>query len=212
MNRHLDDADLLAVASGLRLADDPLVRHTARCPVCRRRLEALTPLMPAGGQPVELPPVPAVRRRRRGVPALGAAAALVLALLVAGPRIITGQGPWGVQAALVWVTGRNATLTPVRAASGHVQVRWSRAAGWALLTAYDLPPLPRHHVYEAWWIVGTRHVRAGVFVPQTGGTATVWLPSRTDFAHVDGVGITAEPAPGTLTPTGPREYIGPLKS
>jgi len=212
MNRHLDDADLLAVASGLRLADDPLVRNTARCTVCRRRLQALTPFMP----PTETHPVTPltvpVRPRRRGLPVAMGLAALVVALLAMGPRVVTGQGPWGVQAALVWVTGQNADLMPVRAPSGHVEVRWSRAAGWALLTAYDLPALPRHHVYEAWWIVGGRHVRAGVFVPGPDGTATVWLPSRRDFDGVEGVGITAEPAPGTLVPTGPREYLGPLKS
>ena len=173
-------------------------------------------MVPAPPSAAAAPPWSAVRPPTRisravlGRRALAAAAVLAVFLLMVGPRLTASRAPWGVQTLMVWIAGRDAVVSPVAASSGTVRLRWAPAAGWALLTAYDLPPLPKGQVYEAWWVVGTRHVPAGIFRPTADGAASVWLPSRSDFAGVVAVGITREPAPGTQEPTGARQYFGRL--
>jgi hypothetical protein len=91
-----------------------------------------------------------------------------------------------------------------------VRLHIDRSTGWAHLVGVGLPALAPGQVYEVWWIRGTRHLPAGVFVPSGNGSASLWMQSPDHFTAVVAVGITREPAPGTTQPSGPRQYAGRL--
>jgi hypothetical protein len=211
---HVDDLDLLAYASGLRL-DDAMARHIAGCTACRARQEQLAARAASLAAPSPAThPAWAAPRPRRGTRgwAWGAAAVSALALLLFWPRAIWTAAPPGPVALAVFLRGTADHLRPIRPVTGTVTVRFVRGVDWALLTASDLPVLPPQDVYEAWWIRGTRHVPAAVFRPDPTGHVSVWMPSRSGLHGVDAVGITIEPAPGTRVPTGRRAFFARLLS
>ena len=76
------------------------------------------------------------------------------------------------------------------------------ATGRALLFAYDLPILPPDTVYELWAIEGETPRPAGVFRPDSTGRARLEIADRALIDGADALAVTAEPAPGTETPTG----------
>lgn len=214
MARHLDELELIAAASGLRSPDDRLYRHWARCPLCQRRaqeiLAAWDGWVPATGSRIPPCPTPLPRRPRQRWTVAMAAAAVAL-LLLAWPKLgWGGPAPWGPTGASVLAFGRTTRLQPVSAPSGSVSLRWG-PSGWAFLNAADLPSLPTDRVYEVWWIAGSQHVEASTFRPSPSGQARLWLYSARHFQGVTAVGITAEPAPGRPSPTGPREFYAALR-
>jgi hypothetical protein len=212
MQGHVDDLDLLALASpGAPPA--PRVRmHLASCPACRERQAGLLGLLPPVPEPHAAPPWDAVRplglrprpRRRLTAPI---AAALMLTALLVWPYLVWRSAPNGPVALLALASARS-----VASAQGGVrsELTVSRLTGWALLMAGKLPRLPAGYVYEAWWIRGTRHVPAGVFTSPPSGTISLWLPSPADFRGVQALGVTVEPAPGSAFPTSPRVLYQPL--
>ena len=222
VSRHLDDLDLLSIASGTRLIPADMARHLKRCQDCRERQSALVGLMGEPTLPESIPawnsinPLPhgVTAERSRRSPFRWAIRALVAAILGVGfltwPRVLWPRAPWGPGVLVVMATGHAASLRPVGTRSGQVTVQWSPSAGWALLSAQNLPPLPQGQVYECWWIKGGRHIAAAVFRPGSGGSASVWMQSKADFAGVTAVGITREPEPGTTHPTGARQFFGLL--
>lgn len=213
VGKHLDDIDLVAIASGLRPAEDRALRHWARCAHCRRRKEELATTLAGWASPVvPVPPapvptaLPSARRPWMWAPAL----AVLFLLLMVWPKLgWPSRSPWGPTGVAVLAAGHMTSLRPVAASSGAVGLRWG-PDGWALLSASGLPSLPAHRVYEVWWIAGHRHIEASVFRPSGSGTTLLWLYSPRHFQGVNGIGITSEPAPGSPKPTGPREFYAPL--
>lgn len=222
MSRHPDDAALLALASPAKQSDARMRSHVQRCQACQLRQNELLSMVMAMGEPdVGLEGVPSwdrvkppfERRPERRAPWVRVLALAAGILIFLGwPQAIWGQGPSGPAALEVMAMGRPAGLTPVHATAGLLKVKWSPATGWALLSGQKIPACPAGKVYEAWWIRGGHHIRAGTFRPDAAGRATLWMQSAQDFKGVTAVGITLEPWPGTSSPTGPRQYFGSLLS
>ncbi|MGI8424395.1 MAG: anti-sigma factor domain-containing protein [Chloroflexota bacterium] len=87
------------------------------------------------------------------------------------------------------------------AVSGQLVYQPTGRAAIALIER--LPPLQPGYVYQLWWVRGNTPTPAATFTPDETGRGSVVLraPERLDSYSV--VALTAEPAPGRATPTGP---------
>ena len=93
-------------------------------------------------------------------------------------------------------------------ARGMVMV--SHTGAKALLLVLDLPPLSRDQVYQIWLIKDDSRYSGGLFtVDSTGFGQTVIIPVS-PFAEFDAIGITVEPAGGSVGPTGTSVLKGDL--
>ena len=78
----------------------------------------------------------------------------------------------------------------------------------ALLSVYNLAPLPRDQVYQVWLLKGDERYSGGVFtVDSTGFGLGVVVPAA-PLAEFDAIGITVEPAQGSGGPTGTHVLTG----
>lgn len=138
-------------------------------------------------------PIPAARARwRRGlVPALGAAAALGVGLLVGAFAINTGS-----------TTTRTQTIRAVVVEPGHNASAELRKVGSHLeLVVEGMPAPPPGQIYEVWLERGTQAPSPtdALFSVTSSGDGAVDVPG-----YVQGVShvlVTAEPLGGTLKPT-----------
>lgn len=215
---HVDDLDLLAVASDLREANDPALRHVAGCTWCQARQAQLMPplanCVPPNQTAGNFGPIrsqlrnlrPAGPRIRRLIPM-----AFALVLLMVWPKLWWPfrSAPWGLTGLWVAASGHYTPLSRDKASSGQVSVRWG-PQGWALLTAQHLPAPPPHDIYEVWWVLGRQRVRAAVLPQGKNSSLALWMYSPRHFHGLTGIGITLEPAPGGMRPTGPRQYFAAL--
>jgi anti-sigma factor RsiW len=220
--------DLLAAYALDALTEDERVAvqaHLAGCAECRRevaRHRAVTEVLAMSVLP-EQPPsadlkerilretarTPQVRlvprrqsaRRRSGISSRLAGWLAAAILLVTS----TGLGVWNLnlreqlQVATARPTPRLALAATADApgASGGLAVD---ANGGALVTVSNLPPLAAGRVYEAWVIDVSGPKPAGTFLTTSDGRGAVALTQATSPGQV--VAVTAEPSPGTESPTG----------
>ena len=78
----------------------------------------------------------------------------------------------------------------------------------ALLSVYNLAPLPKDQVYQVWLLKGDERYSGGVFtVDSTGFGLGVVIPAA-PLAEFDAIGITVEPAQGSGGPTGTHVLTG----
>ena len=78
----------------------------------------------------------------------------------------------------------------------------------ALLSVYNLAPLPRDQVYQVWLLKGDERYSGGVFtVDSTGFGLGVVIPAA-PLTEFDAIGITVEPAQGSGGPTGTHVLTG----
>ncbi|MCL6594577.1 MAG: anti-sigma factor, partial [Firmicutes bacterium] len=80
----------------------------------------------------------------------------------------------------------------------------------ATVSVWHLPPLGPGRVYEVWWVTPAGHRMGGTFGVDRAGDATVTLALPEGWRQARAVGITVEPAPGTLLPTSARVVGGAL--
>jgi hypothetical protein len=82
--------------------------------------------------------------------------------------------------------------------------------GGLVLQATNLKPLPEGKTYELWIIPanGTAPVPAGLFRPDTVGSATLVLPPLPNGIAAKAFGVTIENAAGATTPTVPIVLSG----
>ena len=93
-------------------------------------------------------------------------------------------------------------------ARGRVFMNPSRGM---LLTASNLPPTPPGKAYELWFLrKGGKAVRAGMFHPESDGTAIDVEPGATDRKHTAAVAISIEVEAGVDAPTGTPLLVAPL--
>jgi len=71
----------------------------------------------------------------------------------------------------------------------------------AYVIAADLPDLPADQTYQLWLIDDAGPVSAGLFRPDPRGAATVSITTDRPLSHYQLVGVTIEPAGGSLQPT-----------
>ncbi len=78
------------------------------------------------------------------------------------------------------------------------------SAGALILQASDMKTLPGDKTYELWVIPanGTAPIAAGLFRPDSSGSASVVLPQIPQGIAAKAFGITVENAGGSSTPTG----------
>jgi Anti-sigma-K factor rskA len=78
-----------------------------------------------------------------------------------------------------------------------------------ILLASNLPPLPLQKAYELWLIPKQgAPIAAGVFKPDSHGSATVIDPPLTTGLEAKAFAITIEPETGSTTPTMPIMMMG----
>jgi anti-sigma-K factor RskA len=78
----------------------------------------------------------------------------------------------------------------------------------ALLSVYNLAPLPRDQVYQVWLLKDDQRYSGGVFtVDSTGFGLGVVIPAA-PLTEFDAIGITVEPAQGSGGPTGTHVLTG----
>lgn len=84
-----------------------------------------------------------------------------------------------------------------------------RDRGSLLFLASNLPPLPPQKAYELWLIPTTgAPIPAGVFKPDTKGSATVLNPPLPVGLQAKAFAITVEPEAGSAAPTSPIVMMG----
>lgn len=103
---------------------------------------------------------------------------------------------------------RLAGLPPSPSATG--QLVWNPATRAGLLLTSGLPQLPPNRVYELWSIAGNQPVPAALFDVDEGGHASLRLPPLPRAKRFTKFAVTAEPAGGVPSPTGPMHLLGGL--
>lgn len=219
MRRHLtDDTLVLSIRHADRLPHHQR-QHLAQCLDCQRRQSEWQAHLPKDSIP-QLPAPPYSRvdptrgrpsvRARRTLRWVLVGTAVIIVGLFSWPRALWRTPPPGPIALETLLTTRTVDLKAVSPhVRGAVSVRANRRTGWLLVSYRRLSPPPAGKVYEAWWIENGHHIRAGVF-GLTGGSRSLWLHTSRPVGHAVAIGITVEPAPGTMHPTGPKQFGAPL--
>jgi anti-sigma-K factor RskA len=98
--------------------------------------------------------------------------------------------------------------TAVKAPEGHAI--YSAASGRLVFTAANMPALPPGKVYELWLLpaTGSAPLPAGLFKPDSQGSAAVIFPTLSAAVPAGGFGVTIEDAAGSPTPTSPIVLSG----
>jgi anti-sigma factor RsiW len=196
-------------------------RHVAGCPQCQdevhgfRETAARLPEASSAQPPTELrtrilasaqgvrplPPIATVERPRRRIPALAAAAAVVIAL---GAGVTaTVWRPWQpdtVQLSLadqVRAATDAQTWTARLPDGGKMTVIRSKSVGAAIWTSTGVGPAPQGHVYELWLQRPDESLAPAGLMSSGDGE----LVLRGDTTKAIGAGLTVEPAGGSSAPT-----------
>lgn len=177
------------------------------------RLREATLTLVAGTR--QWPPLVAVARRDGPLKtriALWGAAAAAAAALVFG--LVTTNTEPATDPAQQRLASVNAVLTAPDASTakgaepGTTTVVTSRSHGKIVVLAGDLPPLAPGKAYQV-WLLGASGVHSAGLLAQDGPHRT--LPVLAELPRgIDRVGITAEPAGGSRTPSTPAVAMIPL--
>jgi anti-sigma-K factor RskA len=194
------------------------MRHIAACAACAQAWADVEPAYAALSLAAPRRTPPPETRRHLVARVAGDARRRRLAERLRPPAAALAGAVVGVLAAwLTLVPGRQATPVPGRrvavlAGPGGRGGAVYLDAGLvrATVSVWHLPPLAPGRVYEVWWVTPSGHRMGGTFgVDRTGG-ATVTLALPAGWRQAKAVGITVEPAPGTLVPTSARVVGGAL--
>jgi len=127
--------------------------------------------------------------------------------------VVVALGGWATAYQFHQASVQSQQVLDLMASGSHVALSASGSPYRAVLSVHQatavvwaesLPALPPGHLYEGWWIIGGRPVRAGMFsrTPQVLKVPIAQHPA--EFA------VTIEPARGTKTPTTPVLVAGVL--
>lgn len=94
---------------------------------------------------------------------------------------------------------------------GAITVFFAPDGKQALLSASNLPPLPKDQVYQLWLIRDNKPLPSIVLNTDATGTGRSLVPADLEFANYQLLGVTVEKAGGSPTPNpeGPV-YLGPI--
>jgi anti-sigma-K factor RskA len=177
--------------------------------VKERLMRRVRASLPPERQPVPPPARPRAQPRLR-VPAWGwASLGLVLVLLVSNlalwvrlQRLETITAPGGMRAvALV-------AAPALPEATGFVVIGADGRNG--ALVVDRLPPLPEDQEYQVWLRYAGQETSGGVFNTDESGYRGLRLEAPLSLYQYTDLGITVEPAGGSLQPTGALVLGGPL--
>jgi len=230
MSDHHALGDLLpGFALGILEEDEELrVReHLADCPACMDDLAALREVTGSLSLAVRRVEPPAVLEEkimqrigasrptpRRSFPAwyrtLGAVAAVLIVALATG-NILQWRGilpPRSSASAPGLTTAALFGVDEVRDAYGTIVLDPEDNHG--VLAVRGLSNLDAAHQYQLWLIKGTERRSGGVFSVNADGYGALMLSVPADFKGFRAIGISIEPAGGSLQPTGARVMSGTL--
>jgi anti-sigma-K factor RskA len=74
----------------------------------------------------------------------------------------------------------------------------------ALLCVYSMPKLEAGKTYQAWLVEDDRRASAGTFDVNNDGYGVLLINAEKPVSEYQQLGITVEPAGGSLAPTTPR--------
>lgn len=229
---------LAAFALGEIERDGELLAHLQGCPSCQRDMRAYARVAralpyeaPQSEPAAELrgrilaavtqtaAPAPRPTRwwaRPIGLPAFAAALAVIIALL--GWNVVLQRQ---LDAAQSQVAASRAGWRDMTDLLNSTEVRWYSLGGasasghfWsspqkrvACLVAQGLPTLADEQVYQVWLVRGGQWTSVGMFEERT-GSAWVIVPIDGPAEGYDAIEVTAEPAGGSTTPSGPPVLRG----
>ncbi len=158
--------------------------------------------------PVVVAPVPlASRRIRTSWPALVAAAALLVGLVVGVLAITRDDGdPFNDQLAQV-LEQPDARMLDLQVQGDHVgtfKVAWSQSMGTAALMGENLPTAPNGKAYELWLVTPEQTMAMYVLDPADDGSVHRTFDAP---AEPSAWAITMEPEAGVAVATGEIMYI-----
>lgn len=81
----------------------------------------------------------------------------------------------------------------------------------AVLHGYGLPALAEGQVYQVWLIRDGRRESGGLFHVNEEGEGIALIVSQRPLEEYEALGVTTEPARGSLSPTSPRVLGGKLR-
>jgi hypothetical protein len=87
---------------------------------------------------------------------------------------------------------------------------YSATSGKLVFTASNMPVLPLGKTYELWVLPasGSAPIPAGLFTPDSHGSAAVVFPTLSSAVQAGGFGVTIEDSAGSATPTMPIVLSG----
>lgn len=225
-----------AYAIGALDADEApaLEAHLQTCESCRAELASYSAVCNNLGTAVQPKEPPAALRRRlqKQLPssgkaswthwsvsqvALGFAVVLLIGLnLFSFIQVQSIQRQQGQlvrqiqtsQVALAMLTYPGVRTLPISEGSIAGTLLLDKDRNVAVLIAWNLPQLPENQIYQAWFIdsQGDR-TSAAIFRPDPSLPFTsVSIISPNSLSNFTGLGVTVEPAGGSLQPTGPRLF------
>jgi anti-sigma-K factor RskA len=84
----------------------------------------------------------------------------------------------------------------------RAEVLWNPKLPVAVLYVKDFPPLPTDKVYQLWLVHKGQRTSGGLFHVDQDGNGVMIFPIKAPLDQVEIIGITPEPAGGSVTPSG----------
>ena len=112
------------------------------------------------------------------------------------------------QAALAMLSSPDVIMLPIREGTVSGTLLLDRERNQAVLVTQDLPTLSENQIYQIWLVKpdGGRD-SAGLFRPESGQSYTTQTISTSQpFSAYLAIGVTVEPAGGSIAPTGERVF------
>jgi anti-sigma-K factor RskA len=163
------------------------------------------------GRPHGMPVIPWLRLA--GVVAALALVVTNLFLLVQNRELrLQGQQLMGEleadRSALALLANPDYRAAEVSGGGGRGTLVYAPGSRLAVLTVWDLQPIPEHREYQAWLIdEGGNRVSGGLFRPlQDRGQASLVIRAPAPLRAYVALGVTVEPAGGSPGPTGEKAF------
>jgi hypothetical protein len=126
-------------------------------------------------------------------------------------QAVRAQQLQGLMDALTSPEAKQVTLTETRHPAQPVgHATYLKKNGTLIFVASNLRPVSQDKTYELWLIPanGTAPIPAGLFRPDSSGSASVILPTLPQGVEAKAFGVTIEEASGSATPTLPIVMSG----
>jgi hypothetical protein len=216
MDEHRRYEEMLALRALGELGPEEereLARHLEGCARCRDEAEALRLVHhdllgasvspPAHLKDLVITDLPRRRPRRRRVPGVALAAAVLLVALILGGAYAEFLGRTETAASRVSLEPTG--LAP--GASGEVRIEDAGTNARVNLEVSGLPELRPDEYYELWFVKDGERISGGGFTVDDEGDATVTMSAPGAAERYPSMGITREESPGDPRPS-PTKVLG----
>ncbi len=104
----------------------------------------------------------------------------------------------------------NVEQVSLNASEGNARVFWNTEERVAILSTAGLPILSPDQTYQLWLIDGNTPISAGIFTVDDEGRSILIFNPPQGLDSYDGIGISTEPAGGSLAPTTDPIAVGEM--